>query len=176
MAHAQCINGHSMWDGDLKPSVEVYRVGYIKDFMREHPDCHLGDEICPYIYDCTDGVLHEELDVWYCDDCKSVVVFDGDDRYDYVLFETEKNIKYHDLKEWQEYIAMRWEEFEKFCDFGRGKSPLEAIETFKFKYHYKVSNDKRLIFAFNNNELEFNYIQERHMHLYDENDDSLIYL
>jgi len=44
MAHASCPNGHGMWNGDGKPVVWAFRVGYFRDFMKRHPDCKLDED------------------------------------------------------------------------------------------------------------------------------------
>ncbi|MBE5851170.1 MAG: hypothetical protein E7298_13725 [Lachnospiraceae bacterium] len=43
MAHASCPNGHGMWNGDGKPVVWAFRVGFFRDFMKTHPDCRLAE-------------------------------------------------------------------------------------------------------------------------------------
>ena len=68
MAHASCPNGHGMWDGDGKPIVWAFRVGFIRDFMKAHPDCKLDRESEYWqMYDCVDDVPGEDLDCWYCE-------------------------------------------------------------------------------------------------------------
>jgi len=75
LAHASCPNGHGMWDGDGKPIVWTFRVGFIRDFMKAHPDCKLDRESEYWqMYDCVDDVPGEDLDCWYCDECKGLVV------------------------------------------------------------------------------------------------------
>ena len=37
MAHASCPNGNGMWDGDGKPVVWAFRIGFFCDFMKAHP-------------------------------------------------------------------------------------------------------------------------------------------
>ena len=44
MAHASCPSGHGMWNGNGKPVVWAFRVGYIREFVKEHPDCILSDD------------------------------------------------------------------------------------------------------------------------------------
>ncbi len=148
MAHASCPNGHGMWNGDGKPVVWAFRVSYFRDFMKAHPDCKL-DEDSEYwqLYDCVDDVPGEDLDCWYCDECKALVVYVDIARYDFKRMETLPGIKPEELAGWEDYIALRDREFEDFQDFYEGKSPIEAIEQYDFTYRYKVSPDKKTIYA-----------------------------
>ena len=150
MAHASCPNGHDMWNGDGKPVVWAFRVGFFSDYMKNHPECTLGEGSEDWqMYDCVDGFQGEDLDCWYCDECKGLVVYVDIARYDFIRLESLPDIKWEDLYDWEYYIAMRHREFEDFQDFYEGKSPLEAIEQYDFAYRYKVSPDKKNIFAFN---------------------------
>lgn len=148
MAHASCPNGHGMWDGDGKPVVWAFRVGFFRDFMKAHPDCKL-DEASEYwqLYDCVDDVPGEDLDCWYCDECKGLVVYVDIARYDFKRMETLPDIRSEELAGWEDYIAMREREFEDFQDFYEGKSPMEAIEKYNFAYRYKLSPDKKMFYA-----------------------------
>lgn len=148
MAHAFCPNGHGMWNGDGKPVVWAFRVGYFRDFMKAHPDCKL-DEGSEYwqLYDCVDDVPGEDLDCWYCDECKGLVVYVDIVRYDFKRMENVPDINPDDLAGWEDYIAMRDREFEEFQEFYEGKSPMEAIEQYSFIYRYKLSPDKKTFYA-----------------------------
>ncbi len=158
MAHTKCINGHTMWDGDGKPSVEAYRIGFFRELLDRDPDCIINHDDFygkyPYIYDCADGIPGEELDIWYCDECSSFLVFiDGEkERLDYIPCDIESVDNDLNYKEWEEYIAFREasETFEMFHDFCDGKSPLEALLTFGFKDRYFLSPDKRVIVRIEN--------------------------
>ena len=161
MAKASCPNGHGMWDGDGTPTVWAYRVQYFYDYMRDNPNCVLsfGDHLWQ-IYDCVDGVPGEELDCWYCDECRGLVVFVDTFRYDYGRMEKTPDIKLSDVNTWDEYIALRDKEFEKFTDFYEGKSPVWAIENYPFQYKYRVSPDKTTIYAFDAaGHIQFGYQQ-----------------
>ena len=35
MAHTSCPNGHDMWNGDGKPVVWAFRVGFFREFMKQ---------------------------------------------------------------------------------------------------------------------------------------------
>ena len=149
MAHAYCPNGHEMWNGDGKPVVYAFRVGFFRDFVKKHPDAVLGSWEYPELYDCVDDISGEDLDCWYCDECKGLVVFNdaGGERYDFKRMETIPDIAINDLDGWEDYIALQSREFEDFMDFYEGKNPLEAIMQYDFVYHYKVSQDKKNIYA-----------------------------
>lgn len=152
MAHTPCPNGHDMWNGDGKPVVWAYRVNYFRDFMKEHPDCILDNEDYDHrwwqIYDCVDEVPGEDLDCWFCDECKGLTVFLDIYRYDFQYIEDVPDVTAGAVSDWEEYIALRDQPFEEFQDFYAGKNPLEAIEEYEFEYKYRVSPDKKLIFAF----------------------------
>lgn len=148
MAHASCPNGHGMWNGDGKPVVWAYRVGFFRDFMKTHPDCRLDEESeYSQLYDCVDDVPGEDLDCWYCDECKGLVVYVDIARYDFKRMENLPDVKPENLDGWEDYIALRDREFEDFQDFYEGKNPIEAIEQYDFTYHYKLSPDKKMIYA-----------------------------
>lgn len=162
MAHTNCPNGHNMWNGDGKPIVYAFRVGFIKRFTEQFPDRVLnsGDQFF-HMYDLCDelgGVPGEDLDCWYCDECKGLVVFVDNLRYDYQRLDTVPDMAYSDLLEWEDYIALRDLQFEHFQNFYEGKTPLEAVSTYDFEYRYKVSKDKKTIYAFDRDgELAFGY-------------------
>ena len=148
MAHASCPNGHGMWDGDGKPVVWAFRVGFFRDFMKTHPDCKL-DEKSEYwqMYDCVDDVPGEDLDCWYCDECKGLVVYVDIARYDFKRLELLPDVKPENFDSWEEYIALRDREFEDFQEFYEGKNPIEAIEQYDFTYRYKLSPDRKTFYA-----------------------------
>lgn len=59
---------------------------------------------------------------------------------------------------WEEYIALRDREFEDFQEYYEGMNPLDVIESYQFKYKYRVSPDKKLIYAVNaDGVVEFGY-------------------
>ncbi len=148
MAHASCPNGHDMWNGDGTPVVWAYRVGYFREYMEAVPECILDDDW--QIYDCTEYEPGEDLDCWYCEKCKGLVVYVDIARLDYKRIPYDPvHAKIDQFKTWEDFIALRDREFEAFQEFYQGKSPLEAIEQYPFKYRYKVSPDLRVIFAFN---------------------------
>ena len=148
MAHASCPNGHDMWNGDGKPVVWAFRVGFFSDFMKTHPDCKLGEEPEYWqMYDCVDDVPGEDLDCWYCDECKGLVVHAGISRYDFKRMESLPDVKLANLDGWEEYIALRDREFEDFQEFYKGKNPIEAIEQYDFTYRYMLSPGRKTIYA-----------------------------
>ena len=60
-------------------------------------------------------------------------------------------------------VALRNREFEDFQDFYENKNPLEAIEQYDFTYRYKVSPDKRTIYAFDrNHDAAFGYYRSNY--------------
>lgn len=161
MAHASCPNGHGMWNGDGKPVVWAFRVNFFREYMKGHPDCILGmDGKYGEMFDCVDDVPGEDLDCWYCDKCKGVVVFADLLRYDYVRMEKLPSTAIDDVIDWEEYIALREADFEDFQEFYEGKSPVEAIEKYPFKYKYRLSPDKKTIYAFDSaGVIQFGYEQ-----------------
>lgn len=149
MAHASCPNGHDMWNGDGKPVVWTFRPDYIREYTKAHPECRLNeDPRYRQLYDCAHDVPGEDLDCWYCDKCKGLVVYVDIARYDFKRMETLPDIKPEELTGWDDYIAMRDWEFEEFQDFCEGKSPMEAIEQYDFPYRYKLSPDRKIFYAF----------------------------
>lgn len=165
MAHASCPNGHGMWNGDGKPVVWAFRVGFFYDFMKTHPDCKLDVESEYWqMYDCVDNVLGEDLDCWYCDECKRLVIYVDIARYDFKRMESLPDVKPEDLEGWEEYIALRDREFEDFQEFYEGKNPLEAIEQYDFTYRYKVSPDKKTFYALDREgKIVFGYFRSNYM-------------
>lgn len=137
MAHATCPDGHGMWNGDGKPVVLAFRVGFFREYIKTHPDFVLDDESgCGEMYDCVDGVRGEDLDCWYCDECKGLVVFVDIARYDFKRMEVLLDKKSDDLIGWEDYIAFCEREYEDFMDYGKGKNPVDAIEQYDNKYCY----------------------------------------
>lgn len=159
MAHTGCPLGHDMWNGDRKPVVWAFRIGFFREFVEKHPDCKLDDNGEYWqLYDCVDDVPGEDLDCWYCDECKGLTVFVDISRYDYMPIEVLPIINMNEILSWEEYIALRDREFEDFQEYYEGMNPLEAIETYQFKYKYRVSPDKKLIYAVNADGIvEFGY-------------------
>lgn len=153
MAHTSCPSGHGMWDGNGKPVVWAFRVGYIREFVKEHPDCILSDD-GPYwqMYDIVDDAIGEDLDCWYCDECKGLTVFVDLARYDFKRYELIPEIHPSEYATWEDYIAQRESDFEDFQEYYEGMNPLDAIETYPFEYRYKVSPDKKTIIALNKND------------------------
>ena len=161
MAHTSCPNGHDMWNGDGKPVVWAFRVGFFRDYLKGHPDCILGmDGKYGELFDCVDDVPGEDLDCWYCEECKGVVVFVDLFRYDFIRMEVVPSVTLSDVDDWEEYIALREPEFEDFQEYYEGKSPVEAIETYSFKLKYRLSPDKKTIYAFDSaGTIQFGYEQ-----------------
>lgn len=165
MAHASYPNGHGMWNGDGKPVVWAFRIGFFREFMKKHPGCVLGEDNEYWqIYDCVEDVPGEDLDCWYCDECKGLVVFVDISRYDFKRMESLPAVKQDDLNDWEEYIALRDREFEEFQDFYENKPPLKAIEGFDFAYHYRMSPDKKTIYALDRDgNVAFRYFRSNYM-------------
>ena len=174
MGHTCCPNGHSLWNGDGKTTVFAFRVGFFRDFMKMYPDCILSAEgRFDQLYDCVDACSDEypgeDLDGWYCDICKGLTIFVDDlhVRYDFVRMDYVPYSSKNKLDQWEDYIALRNDEFdEKFMDHCEGKTPMEAIETYDFQYRYKVSPDKKYIYAIDRNgKIAFGYVQKNLFHL-----------
>lgn len=165
MAHAACPNGHDMWNGDGKPVVWAFRVGFFRDFIKTHPDCVLnGDTDYWQMYHCVDDIPGEDLDCWYCDECKGLVVYVDLARYDFERMDTLPDMKLEELENWEDYIAMRDQEFEDFQEYYEGKNPLQAIEQYQFKFRYKLSADMKNIYAFDKEgNLAFGYYRSNYM-------------
>ena len=164
MAHTSCPSGHSMWNGDGKPVVYAFRINFFKDFVKKYPYFQLGnDEYLSQIYDCVDGIRGEDLDCWYCDECKGLVVFVDHMRYNFKIMDKLPEINMDKLLAWEEYIALRDHDFEEFQDYYEGMNPLLAIESYTFKYRYRVSPDKNCFYAINQNgKVEFGYYQSNY--------------
>ena len=113
MAHTSCPSGHSMWNGDGKPVVYAFRINFFKDFVKKYPYFQLGnDEYLSQIYDCVDGIRGEDLDCWYCDECKGLVVFVNHIRYNFKIMDKLPEINMDELLAWEEYIALRDHDFD----------------------------------------------------------------
>ena len=165
MAKTACVNGHPMWNGDGKPIVWAFRVNYIIDYCRHHPDCVLGSDFEKgqmQMYDLVDDAPEEDLDCWYCDECRSLAVFVEHYRYDYVRTADVSDLSVDDAEDWEEYIALRYLPFEKFQDFYEGLNPVTAISEYTFPYRYMVSPDRKRIYAIDReNHVAFVYQQVR---------------
>ena len=149
MSHALCPNGHGMWNGDGKPDVWAFRVGYFRDFMKAHPDCKL-DEDSEYwqLYDCVDDIPGEDLNCWYCDECKGLVVYVDIARYDFKRMETIPDVKPEELAGWEEYIALRDRLLSDISDqiilsfHRKRRSASEQMETACYTDHTKGQREK----------------------------------
>lgn len=159
MAHVLCPNGHSMWDGDGKPIVYVFRIVYIKEFCKNNPNIRF-ESYGKYtqMYDITDNVEGEDIDCWYCDECKGINVYVDNRIYQYKRINGSIDINITEIMNLDEYIALRNDEYEKFQKYYNNMKPIEAIDAYDFKYRYKISKDKQYIYAINkNNTIEFGY-------------------
>ena len=150
-----------MWNGAGQPVVYAFRVAFFREFAKLHPDCVLGiGKDYWQLYDCVDGVLGEDLDCWCCDECQSLVVFSDNLRYDFIQMRELPEISTSDVASWEEYIAFRDWDYEKFMDYSEGRHPLQAIEIYPFKCRYRLSPDKKTICAFDaDGTLQFGYRQ-----------------
>lgn len=155
MAHCACINGHDMWNGDGKPEVTALREAFFLEYLKRHPDRVLGSDSCPQIYDCYEDDPDEEYDLWFCDDCQCLTAFTHDEhfRYDYQKVAVTTDITYEEVADWDKYYALRNKEFEDYMDFYRGKTPADAILQYSFPYEYRVSPDRKTIYAFDRNKI-----------------------
>lgn len=160
MAHTSCYNKHSMWNGDGKPVVYAYRIGFLVEYMNRHPDFKLcvpttENEYGYDIFDVEDKLADEfpkdSLDIWYCDECGCLAIFYSDSRADYTPIKDLSQISYEDIKEWTDYIACREMEFEEFQDYYEEMNPVDAAMNFQFKYRYKVSVDMKYIYGYDSN-------------------------
>ena len=157
MAHTSCLNDHSMWNGDGKPCVDAYRVDYFRDYMKKYPSYRLKriDAEHPYedeIYDCIEYAPEEYLEMWYCDECGCLIVFYDDYkiRLDYAPIKDVSCVEFSSIQSWEDYVALRFDELcDEFVNFYDGMDPLSAVLEYKFKYRYKVSADRKTIYAYN---------------------------
>ena len=84
-------------------------------------------------------------------------------RYDFKIMDKLPEINMDKLLAWEEYIALRDHDFEEFQDYYEGMNPLLAIESYTFKYKYRVSPDKKCFCAINQNgKVEFGYYQSNY--------------
>ena len=163
MAKTACINGHPMWNGDGKPVVYAFRVGFFQDYVKKYPDRVLGmepdeDGWFYQMYDCVDDAPGEDLDCWYCDECGSLAVFVDHLRYDYIRADLPPEMTLDMTAGWEDYIALRDRPFEDFQDYYEGMNPMDAISTYPFTYRYKVSPDKKQIVAYDaDNNIAFGF-------------------
>lgn len=165
MAHCSCYYGHDMWNGDGKPIVYAFRVGFLKEFIRKHPMFRLGFDHDGFLLDCIDEHPDEDLDCWYCDGCRSLAVFvdSRNIRYDFARTDIPLGVKETDVSsDWDRYIAMRDEEYERFMDSCEGMILTEAIKKFAFQYYCRVSPDQIYIYAFDGKgKFQFGFEQKR---------------
>lgn len=159
MAKTRCPMGHFLSNGDGETDVWAFRTDFFKDFAKREPDCVIRDfEKYWKIYDCVEEARGENLDCWYCEKCRGLTVFVDEYRYDFMPMDILPEVNREAVLSGEEYIAMRPDEFEVFQDYCDGMHPLTAIETFDFKYKYRLSKDKRVIYAINpEGEVEFGY-------------------
>lgn len=148
MSQANCYNGHQMWNGDGKEVLYAFRINYLRDFTKAHPDCILSlDGTYGMMYDICESP-GEDLDCWICSECGAVTVFVDCYRYDFIRMENTCPYSFEDLTGWEEYIVLRDDEFDEIQEFYQYKSPVEAIETFNFKYKCMLSPDKKTVCIF----------------------------
>lgn len=168
MAVTTCINGHRMWNGDGKPVIWAFKISDLRQYVEKYPEryndntSNSDDYKDLMLFDMIDDIDGENLDCWYCDECKSLAVFFENKRYDYVLIEPVPTATYSDILDWEGYIAFRDWDFVDFSESNSGNNPLEAIYKYDFKYFYRVSPDKKLIYVFDRNDtLAFAYEKVR---------------
>ncbi len=152
MAHASCINGHSLWNGDGTPCFAAYR--FVNPNWRDTASKYV-------IYD---GAFHlrqgrrididacDNLDIWYCSECGSFFVFVSDctvekERFDYAPCEMESINDMNDLSSWDQYWVVHENgvEYEMIDDYTNGLVPLETLMDKCFKESYYLSPDKECI-------------------------------
>lgn len=165
MARCVCTCGHVMWNGNGKPIIWAFRVDAIRAFSEKNPDCVFSSEhVFFQMHDCVCGDPQEDLDCWYCSECHSLAVFMDSDRtrLDFEKMKEHPQTTESDLANWDRYIALRDEEYEKFMDFCEGMHPMEVIEQYSFRFRYWVSPDKKHIYAFNESGVfQFGYRRSR---------------
>lgn len=158
-----------MWNGDGKPIIWAFRVDFIQKFSKRHPDRVLGLRDGFFqMYDCLENDPQEDLDCWYCDECHSLAVFVDSEhiRFDFEMMTETPAVMESDVADWTEYIALRDKEFETYMDFYEGMRPDEAVEKYRFRYKYRVSPDKKLIYAFDEGgTFQFGFSQKRLLRL-----------
>ena len=83
-------------------------------------------------------------------------MYDYSIRYDYDMDEITNESNLLNYSKWDTYIAPRDEEYGEFLELetslaeSKDKITLDrALEQFKFKYYYRVSDDLKHIYAFN---------------------------
>ncbi|MBQ9031049.1 MAG: hypothetical protein IJ106_06300 [Parasporobacterium sp.] len=61
----------------LWADVWIFRVNFFRDYMKKHPGFVLADGSIydMQIYDCVYDVPGENLDGWYCEKCKGLVIY-----------------------------------------------------------------------------------------------------
>lgn len=151
MGKTMCVNNHLLSNCDEKPTVWVFRTGFLKEYAKAYPKTVLGDEFL--LFDATDEIKNEELNCWFCDECHSFIVFARQDethelRYDYL---PSKDIPktLNDCAGWEEYMAFRDDDFGDFEEATEGKTIQESIEIYKAtRPKYLLSPDKTRIYVF----------------------------
>ena len=100
------------------------------------------------IYDCYDNDENEveEYDCWYCNECKSITIFNHDSsiRYDFVITENfnKSNIS---LSDYEKFAVINEKEFLKFQEYYKNMSPYHALTSFPFNLFAYVNKDKDLL-------------------------------
>lgn len=167
MAHTPCPNGHDMWNGNGKPVLWIFRVNFFRDFMKRYPLFRFDSKATCYDFaDVIDDFSSygESIDGWYCEICKGVTLFVDNERYDYVLIDNNPDTTEADLEKWEKYIVLRDHDYPAFQDYCEMKDPIEAIESYDFKYSYWLSPDKKTIIATKKDgTVAFAYQQSNHI-------------
>lgn len=161
MAHALCLNGHNMWNGDGSVCISAYRARYVDEFARKHPDKVIdfdaeGDKEFT-VWDIYDhGNPKEEYDIWRCTECKALSIWDNDNNYcgGYKVTKLSQSDK-NNYENWEKYYVFNNETEDDFLDRvdNRNLTIKEAMavfekETDKMMYAY-MSNDHEKIVVTN---------------------------
>jgi len=159
-----------MWDGDGKPTIWAYRLNFFRNLIKEEPDVRLSLEHGVAMFDFVDGRPKEDLEVWHCDKCGRIQIFQYDKNHEYWKYyepKTEANIGESALindKEWEDYIVFNDKEFEEF----ESKTDMWFLSSVINEYEYKkiarVSNDEKEIHYYNyeiNKVIRYELIDQR---------------
>lgn len=138
MLNMTCCNNHNM---NIDSVVYVFSVEFLKEYMKEHPQFLLeiskNDDCIYSIMEFDDSL--EKLCFQNCVKCGSLAVYNQKYRLDYVSVNDFSHVKFEQISNWEDYIAIPRNEISKFMEFSIEKNPLCVIETFSAKIRYKKS-------------------------------------
>lgn len=148
MRRIPCLYGHSLQNGDGKLTAWIFRTDDAVQYVKNNPGYRL-----PWHgrHGYQENLFYNQqkrvLFCWYCKKCQGLSIKNARHLYLYQRIRSCRYVDRETVFTWEEYIALDWKEHKDFLEFTQGMNPVEALENYSFKYKYRVSPDKKKIYA-----------------------------